>query len=102
MKREFDILILIKLSIAFIAGMMFWFFVSLILMAYAFMPISKESHSTIFTIAAPLLYLLGTTFLFNKLFKTEGWKAGLGHFGLIAAGAGVALLVMDGLSRVLG
>lgn len=59
----------IKTIVSLTIGMVYWFWAFLMFMVYSFMPINKESHSIIFAVIAPLLYLGLTNWVLKKLFK---------------------------------
>ncbi|GAB4275073.1 MAG: hypothetical protein Kow00111_28530 [Thermincola ferriacetica] len=98
--NEMNSLLPIKLAVSFVTGFLFWFFVLLIMTAYAFMP-GKEAHSVVFMAVVPVLYLVGTTLFFNKLFKNHGWKESLINFGLILCMAGLSLVILDTISKIM-
>lgn len=90
----------LKLVISFTAGIVFWFWVMLVYMVYSFMPPTKIPNSIIFTIVAPALYLLGVNFLLKKIFKDTGWKQYLVNGLITAVMAGIALLFIDTVGKM--
>lgn len=92
--------IFLKASFAFVAGMMFWFLEILAMTAYAFMP-GKEMRSAIVLTAAPILYLIIITIIFNKFFKAKGWKEVLLNFVLILVMSAASLGLLSLLGTIL-
>lgn len=92
--------IALKLVISFTAGIIFWFWVMLVYMVYSFMPPTKIPNSIIFTVVAPVLYLLGVNFLFKKIFKETGWKQYLVNGLITAVMTGLSLLLIDTVGKM--
>lgn len=93
--------VMLKALLSLTAGLIFWFFVFLVFMVYAFMPISKTANSIIFTILAPALYLLITNWLLKKLFNEKGTKKLAANLIITLLSMGVALLVIDFAAKIM-
>lgn len=87
--------IALKVILSLTIGVIFWFFAFLVFMVYAFMPVTKLSHSIIFAVAAPTVYLLFINVLLKKLFKETGWKSILINLAVTLAATGLSLYVID-------
>lgn len=93
--------VVLKALISLTAGFVFWFFAFLVFMVYSFMPVSQLSHSIIFAVAAPILFLVIINLLMKKLFKDTGWKNYLINFAVTAATTGLSLLAIDLLAKMM-
>lgn len=92
--------IAIKIMLSLTIGFVFWFWAFLVLMVYAFMPISKTGNSIIFAILAPLLYLTISNFVLSKIFKETGMRNKLINLGITVGTMVAAILVIDLISKV--
>lgn len=92
--------IALKVILSLTIGVVFWFFAFLVFMVYAFMPVTKLSHSIIFAVAAPTIYLVLINILLKKIFKETGWKSILINLVVTLAATGLSLYVIDLTAKV--
>lgn len=92
--------ILLKAMISLAIGVIFWFFALLVFMVYAFMPITKLSHSVIFAGAAPALYLVLINVALKKIFKESGWQSILINLTVTVATTGLSLFLIDFTAKI--
>lgn len=90
----------LKAVLSLTVGIVFWFFAFLIFMVYSFMPVTKLSHSIIFAVAAPVLYLFLINVLLKRMFKESGWKSILTNLAITLATTGLSLYLIDFLSKI--
>ncbi len=91
--------ILLKAVISLTVGFIFWFFAFLVFMVYAFMPITKLSHSIIFAVMAPTLYMVIINVLLKKMFKEKGWQNLLINIAVTGVMTGLSLATIDLMAR---
>ena len=92
--------IALKVILSLTIGVIFWFFAFLVFMVYAFMPVTKLSHSIIFAVAAPTIYLVLINVLLKRIFKETGWKSILINLAVTLAATGLSLYVIDLTAKV--
>lgn len=92
--------LLLKALLSLAVGLIFWFWAFLVFMVYSFMPPSKIPNSIIFSVAAPVLYLVVLNFVLNRVFKEKGWKNYLANLVLTVVMTGLALGIIDLLARM--
>lgn len=95
----FSIALKVLLSLA--VGIIFWFFVFLVFMVYAFMPITKMGNSIVFAVIAPLLYLTLINVILKRIFRETGWKSILTNLAISVVTTGLSLYLIDLTSRVI-